>query len=78
MARNYSSKVILIKNNYHNSRSLTPFFQKLRENLKRTIILPVALCALFLASSEATVTTAAVYPQNHQRVQPGDDIRNGQ
>jgi hypothetical protein len=65
MARNYSSKVGLIKN-HCTSRSLTPsFFHKLRENLKRTIIiLPVALCALFLASSEATVTTAAVYPQN--------------
>ncbi|MGH9493742.1 MAG: choice-of-anchor D domain-containing protein [Candidatus Sulfotelmatobacter sp.] len=33
-------------------------------NLKRTFMLFSALCALFLASSEATVTTAAVYPQN--------------
>ncbi|HEY1676138.1 MAG TPA: choice-of-anchor D domain-containing protein [Candidatus Sulfotelmatobacter sp.] len=63
MARNTLSRVI--KKDHIFAQLLTPRFRtSSRNSLMRSVFLPLALCALFLASSEATVTTAAVYPQN--------------
>lgn len=67
MARNTLSNVIKREINQDPipAQWLTLPFRKFHaKNPMRTIFLPLALCALFLASSEATVTTAAVYPQN--------------